>query len=92
MSPLSIALTVFALALVFTMVGLILMVLSALRERAESGEERGRVEGGAVVVVGPIPIVFGTSERVTKSLMVLAVVLLIVSVIAFVVLSRGAVQ
>lgn len=74
------------------MAGVILMVLSSLRERAGGGEERGRVEGGAVIVVGPIPIVLGTSERITKSLMILAVVLLIVSVIAFIVLSRGAIQ
>ncbi|MEM2865912.1 MAG: DUF131 domain-containing protein [Candidatus Hadarchaeales archaeon] len=30
--------------------------------------ERGRVEGGGVVVIGPFPIAFGTSETIAKAM------------------------
>jgi len=35
---------------------------------------KGRVEGGGVVIVGPFPIVFASSERMAKALMVIALV------------------
>ncbi len=34
----------------------------------------GRVEGGGVVIIGPFPIVFASSERAAKALMILALV------------------
>lgn len=39
--------------------------------------ESGKVEGGGVIIIGPIPIVFGTSEKITKLLIVLAIILFI---------------
>lgn len=34
----------------------------------------GRVEGGGVVIVGPIPIVFGSNQKLAGWLMVLALI------------------
>ncbi|MEM4411254.1 MAG: DUF131 domain-containing protein [Thermofilum sp.] len=64
------------------LVGILLFALSALR-----GEEGSRVEGGAVLVVGPLPIVFGTSERVAKALLVLAIALTLITFAVFTVLN-----
>jgi uncharacterized protein (TIGR00304 family) len=46
-----------------------------------AGEGRG--EAGGVVIVGPVPIVFGTSQRVAATVMVLAVVLTVVTLLLF---------
>lgn len=80
MSPLGI---VFVLAFIMILLGTLLIFLSLIRE-SRVGESRGRFEGGGVLIVGPLPIVFGTTERVTKLLIILAIVLLLVSVISFV--------
>jgi uncharacterized protein (TIGR00304 family) len=53
-----------------------------------SGEEdRGsRVEGGGVLIIGPIPIVFGTSRRAALVAAIIGLVLVAVT-IAFLVLT-----
>jgi uncharacterized protein (TIGR00304 family) len=69
-----ILITVVTVGIVLAMVGTLLILLPALRAR--EGVE-GKTEGGAVVVIGPLPLVFGTSERIAKALMVLAIALFI---------------
>ncbi len=69
-----------AIGIILALIGILLIFLSALiaQEKPE-----GRVEGGAVVVIGPLPLVFGTSERVAKALMVLAIALFAVVLAVF---------
>ncbi|MDD5474810.1 MAG: TIGR00304 family protein [Candidatus Methanoperedens sp.] len=45
----------------------------------ETGEER--VKGGGVILIGPVPVVFGTDKRYALLLMVMAVVLMLLSII-----------
>ncbi|ASJ08240.1 hypothetical protein A3L11_02955 [Thermococcus siculi] len=50
--------------------------------------EEGDVEGGGVIMIGPIPIVFGTSRGAAGMAMVLAIILMALWIIAAI-LSRG---
>jgi len=50
---------------------------------ASKGE--AKAEGGGVIIVGPIPIVFGSSQKVAKIVMILAIVLLIVTILFYLV-------
>jgi uncharacterized protein (TIGR00304 family) len=50
-------------------------------KETEHGEKK--VEGGGVLIIGPLPIIIGTSERITKALIILALVLLIFSLLVF---------
>ncbi|MEM2208462.1 MAG: DUF131 domain-containing protein [Sulfolobales archaeon] len=88
MPALQIMLAMIALAFTLILAGTIMMILSALGGEAE-GAEKKRVGGGAVVVIGPVPIVLGTSERITKFLMILAIALLALSILFYFVFSRG---
>jgi uncharacterized protein (TIGR00304 family) len=72
--------TIVTVGVVLAMVGTLLIFLSALKAREEV---KGRTEGGAVVVIGPLPLVFGTSERVAKALMVLAIALFAIVLAVF---------
>ncbi len=56
-------------------VGLMLLVL----------RNKGKVEGGALIMIGPIPIVLGSSTRIIKFLILLAVVLVLIIFLAMVV-------
>ncbi|MFN7105988.1 MAG: TIGR00304 family membrane protein [Pyrobaculum sp.] len=63
-------------ALALIIVGILLVLLSFfLRE--------GKAEAGGVVIIGPIPIVFGTSQRAALAVMVAAVLLTALALLLF---------
>ncbi|MEB3850976.1 MAG: DUF131 domain-containing protein [Desulfurococcales archaeon] len=74
--------TLVGAGVLLVLLGFALIFLGVLRASLEGG---GRVEGGGVVMVGPIPIVFGTSLRAAVAAMVLALALMVVALL----LSRG---
>lgn len=59
--------------------GLVVIALAViLGSRGRSREERGvEVKGGGVIMIGPIPIIFGSSPRWAVAAMLLAMALLI---------------
>ena len=65
------------LGIVLIILGMFILMLSLWR----AGEGRG--EAGGVVIVGPVPIVFGTSQRVAATVMVLAIVLTVVTLLLY---------
>jgi uncharacterized protein (TIGR00304 family) len=65
------------LGIVLIFLGMLILMLSLWR----AGEERA--EAGGVVIVGPVPIVFGTSQRVATTVMVLAIVLTVIALLLF---------
>ena len=74
-------------ALVF--LGVFLIVVGVLWSAFKGGRE-GSVEAGGVVFIGPIPIVFGSSERVAKYMLVLAFAVSLVLLLLYVLMWRGA--
>jgi len=73
-------LLLFLVAFIVVVIGVLLIFLSALRE---SKHDEKRVEAGGVFIIGPLPIVIGTSERIAKALIILAIVLLLLSLVVF---------
>jgi uncharacterized protein (TIGR00304 family) len=71
------AILVFAGFLV-VFVAVLLMVLTAARGK-------GKFEGGAAVIIGPFPIVFGTDRESLKILLLLSMTLIILVVVVTVV-------
>lgn len=59
-------------------ISIMILVFKSIKEAG-----KGRVEGGGVIVIGPIPIVFGTSKRVTVFLLILAIILFLLALIFF---------
>ena len=66
----------------------LLVVFLATVVASREGKERGEVRagGGAVVMIGPIPIVFGSSPKWAVLVMLLAIVLILLGFL----LSQGA--
>lgn len=54
-------------------------------ETYEHGEptKRSSVKGGGVVLIGPIPIVFGSNWKIAVVLMILAIILILVAFFTF---------
>ncbi|WP_428724687.1 TIGR00304 family membrane protein [Thermogladius sp.] len=72
------------LGMAISLVGFLLMLFGALLSGEEDREDR--VEGGGVLIIGPIPIVFGTSRRAALVAAIIGLVLVAVT-IAFLVLT-----
>jgi len=60
--------------IVLIFIGMIIVVISILlRSGRSSGSANAR--GGGAVIIGPIPIIFGTDKKMVRSMLILAIVL-----------------
>lgn len=59
-------------------IGLILAFLAVIFLAAKSKGNTSHTRGGGVLLIGPIPIIFGTDRESVKILVVLAIVLIII--------------
>ena len=65
-------------------VGIIVMMIAfVLMSRQRGGTKKAK--GAGVILIGPIPIIFGTDEKSVKTVLVLAMALTIAAIIAMVV-------
>jgi uncharacterized protein (TIGR00304 family) len=64
------------LTLVFTGFALAFIAVILLFLKGTKGG-RGKVKGGGVVIIGPIPIIFGTDKESVKIILVLSIILMI---------------
>jgi uncharacterized protein (TIGR00304 family) len=57
------------------MLGILIMVIGMILTilRGNGGE----VEGGGVVLIGPIPIVIGTSSRIIKVMLIVTIIMMV---------------
>lgn len=83
MSVAELALLLFAAAFLLIVVGIVVILLMTFK--AWRGERRA--EGGAVLIVGPFPLVFATGERVARSLILLAIILTAFAIAVFLILA-----
>ena len=71
--------------IVLIAIGVLLIFIDSLRE---SRRESRRVEAGGVLIIGPLPIVFGTSERVARIVLILAIVLTVLAIAMYILLVK----
>ena len=83
------------LDLVFIGIGMILVgflvvfLATAMSGRpSEEGEKRTGVRGGGVIMIGPIPIVFGSDAKWASVAMVLAIVLIVLVLLSWVLIGQ----
>ncbi len=76
------------LGFILVFIGFLLIFLGFTLPLLSGTRESGRVEGGAVVIIGPFPILVATSEKAAKTLVVLAILLTLFAVTLFLLLPR----
>jgi len=64
------------IGLIMITAGIILLIIDSLKKEKN-------VETGGVLIIGPIPIVFGSSREAAYLAMILAIVLTILAIILF---------
>ncbi len=78
-----------AAGILLIILGFFLVAIGMMRYVRESAglEDRGqetrdvKIKGGGVILIGPVPVVFGTDKRYALLLVILAIVLMLLSII-----------
>jgi uncharacterized protein (TIGR00304 family) len=73
----------YPLGIALIVVGVIVIAAVIIFAFIRGGKKGGSVRGAGVVMVGPIPIIFGTDKKAVKSVLALAVTLTIITIIIF---------
>ena len=68
----------FNVGLLLALAGFALAIVAILVAIMRSARGTGKVRGGGVVMIGPVPIVFGTDKESARILILLGIVLMIV--------------
>jgi uncharacterized protein (TIGR00304 family) len=74
----------YALGMALIFVGVLIIVLAALLLFV-LGVRKGKVRGGGAVIIGPVPIIFGTDKKSLKTVLLLSLALTVLLVVAMVV-------
>jgi uncharacterized protein (TIGR00304 family) len=74
----------YAIGITLVVVGVIVIV-AAIILASIGGAKKGKVHGAGVIIIGPIPIIFGTDKKSVKSVFFLALLLTIMVLIITVV-------
>ena len=74
----------YALGTALIAIGIIIVIVSMILISTR-GTEKGKVKAAGVIMIGPIPIIFGTDKKSVKSVLALALALTIALVIAMIV-------
>lgn len=67
-------------------IGIVLLVVGSALQTSGKGngtEDTSNVKTGGVVLIGPIPIIFGSDKGMTVTAVILAIILMIVSYLLF---------
>jgi uncharacterized protein (TIGR00304 family) len=74
----------YALGMALIFVG-VLVILLAILLLFVLGVRKGKVKGAGAVIIGPIPIIFGTDKKSLKTVLLLSLALTVLLVVAMVV-------
>lgn len=68
------------------LVGFLVVLLATVAsgKPSEEGERRTEVKGGGVILIGPIPIVFGSDAKWASIAIALAIVLVVIVLLSWV--------
>jgi len=68
---------VFSIGLLLVLAGFAVGMLAFIIALLRSARGTGKMRGGGVVMIGPVPVIFGTDKESTRVLVLLAIVLMV---------------
>ncbi len=75
---------IFLLGLVLVTIGMIIIFFGLLSGvSSKEGGGQSELKGGGVLMIGPIPIIFGSDSQSAQTAILLAIILIIVSLIFY---------
>ncbi len=74
----------YALGIVLVIIGIVVIV-AAIVFASKGKSNKGNMRGAGVIMIGPIPIIFGTEKKSVKTVLALALALTVVALIIIVI-------
>ena len=74
----------FAAGIGLIFVGIVIIIVAVLLLSIQSGG-KGKVRGGGAIIIGPIPIIFGTDRKSLKTVVLLSLALTILLLVVTIV-------
>lgn len=71
----------FSIGLLLVIAGFMIGILALIIAVARSMRRGGKMRGGGVIMIGPVPIMFGTDKESTRMLVLLGIVLMVVFIV-----------
>jgi uncharacterized protein (TIGR00304 family) len=73
----------YALGIALIFVGVLIIVIAVIL-LSISGAKKGKVKGGGAIIIGPIPIIFGTDQKSPKTVLLLSLALTVLLVVVMI--------
>lgn len=73
----------YSIGLALVILGIIIIVIAVIAAFTIGTKKDGKVKAAGVIMIGPIPIIFGTDKKSVKTIIALAIVLTIILLIIF---------
>ena len=74
--------TLYALGIALIFIGVLVIIVAIVMISVRGAKGEGRVRGGGVIMIGPIPIIFGTDRKSLKTVVLLSLVLTVLAIVA----------
>jgi uncharacterized protein (TIGR00304 family) len=71
----------YALGMALIFVGILIIVIAVLL-LSVSGAKKGKIRGGGAIIIGPVPIIFGTDKKSLQTVLLLSLALTVLLVVA----------
>ena len=78
--------TLYGLGLALVFIGILFIIAVTLLVFFSNIRKGGKARGGGAVIIGPVPIVFGTDKESLKTVLLLSITLTIILVIATIII------
>lgn len=75
----------FSLGILLVFAGIVIALVAVILMFFVTMKGKGKTKGGGVVIIGPLPIVFGTDRESIKTLLLFSAALIIVALVTMVV-------
>jgi len=75
--------TLYTLGVALVFAG-VLIIVGAFILLSISSAKKGKVKGGGAIIIGPVPIIFGTDKESLKTVLLLSLALTVMLVVAMV--------
>jgi uncharacterized protein (TIGR00304 family) len=73
------------LGFILVLAGFIVIFLAIILMFFSSADGERKVRGGGAIIIGPVPIVFGTDKESVKVLLVLSIILMVFVLLVYVI-------
>jgi uncharacterized protein (TIGR00304 family) len=74
----------YALGIVLIFTG-VLVIISVVLLLSVLSARKGKLKGGGAIIIGPVPIIFGTDKKSLKTVLLLSLALTVLLVVAMVI-------